>query len=301
MRLALNPVLERELRVRTRSWRTIIAFLFYLLLVGVVAWIAYESQRTTHFDPFSGITATETARVGRTIFDWTLMLLLLLVHFTVPGVVSGAIAGERERQTLVPLQVTLLRPRAIVSGKIGAAVAFIVLLVMATMPALAIGYLMGGVGAGEILRGIIAVLATTLVLACVAACCSAVARRVQTATVMAYALTLVMTIGSFAAYGAAAIVDDRRGNDPTDPPVALLYGAPIVGVSDFLVGTGDGSIDSPFDAIANITDPDRWWQDQPAEDNVPYWLESSIFLGIVSAGALAWASRRITTPGETER
>lgn len=299
MRLAANPVLARELKVRVRSWRAIVALLLYLLVVALVAWVAYESQRSNTVGALAGtVTATETAGIGRSVFEWTLLLVLLLVHFSVPGVVSGAIAGERERQTLVPLQVTLLRPLSIVLGKISAAVAFILLLIIATLPILAIGYLIGGVSGSDIVKATVGVIGTTLVLACVSAWCSAAVRRVQVATVLAYGVMILMTLGSFAVYGAVAVLDDRdNANDITDPPAALLYGAPIVAVADLIAENDDGRVDTPFEALAatSARDPDV------RDVGIPYWLESTLVLAALSAFAVWRASRLIKTPAETER
>lgn len=300
MNLATNPVLARELRVRVRSWRAIVALLLYLLLVALVAWVAYESQRSTNVGPFiDSVSATETAGIGRSVFEWTLLLVLLLVHFSVPGVVSGAIAGERERQTLVPLQVTMLRPLSIVLGKIAAAVAFILLLIVATMPILAIGYLIGGVSVADILRAVAGVVGTTLVLACVSAWCSAVARRVQVATVLAYGAMILMTVGSFALYVAVGVLDDRdNANDPTDPPAGLLYAAPVVAVADLLAGPDDDFDDGlPFEALAATSERNGDVRDV----GIPYWLESTLVLAGISTVAVWRASRLVTTPAETER
>ena len=54
-----------------------------------------------------------------------MLMMVVLVLFFVPGLAAGAIAGERERQTLATLQVTLLRPRSILVGKIAAALAYL--------------------------------------------------------------------------------------------------------------------------------------------------------------------------------
>jgi len=297
---ATNPVLARELRVRVRSWRAVGALLLYLLLVGLVAWVAYESQRSNTVNRFDGgtVTATETAGIGQSVFEWTILLLLLLVHFSVPGVVSGAIAGERERQTLVPLQVTLLRPISIVLGKISAAVAFILLLIVATMPILAIGYLIGGVSKADVVRALAGVIGTTLVLACVSAWCSAVTRRVQVATVMAYGVMILMTLGSFALYGAAAVLDERDNRfDRTDPPAALLYAAPVVAVADLIADEPDGNINSPFEGLAATSERDG----DILDTGIPYWLESTLVLAGISILAVWRASRHVTTPAETER
>jgi hypothetical protein len=195
--------------------------------------------------------------VGSTVFEWVLFFMLLIILFLVPAQTAGAIAGERERQTLVPLQITLLSPRSILLGKVCAAMAFLALLIVAAIPLLAIAYLIGGVTIQQVLGGTALVLATGVCVATLCAAISTYARRVQSATVMSYGLTLGLTIGTLLAYGAAAVVDQSRGFDEADPPAAILALNPVAIVGD-LVGSNDfDSSTSPFDGIKNLTDPDE--------------------------------------------
>jgi len=62
----------------------------------------------------------------------------------VPGLTSGAISGERERQTLDVLLVTPLSPGEIVVSKLLATSAFITLLVVATLPLYILAFSYGG-------------------------------------------------------------------------------------------------------------------------------------------------------------
>lgn len=292
MRMPANPIVTRELSVRVRGWGSTIVMMVFLVLVGAVAIIAYEAERSTSTGPFDPVTATESAQIGRTIFDWTLLLVLVLIHFVVPALAAGAIAGERERRTLTSLQLTLLRPRSIVLGKLVSSIAYVVLLAVATIPVLAIGYLIGGVDVGDLARAALAIVGTAFVLGSVAILCSAVATRVQVATVAAYAIVVVMTLGSLAAYSAVAILDDRDGDDPVDPPAALLYAAPIATVADLLVDA-DGTDDGPLGALASLTESDDG-------ENGNFWPVSTVVLGIVSVISLALATRRVTTPARGE-
>src|SRR5205085_1967042 len=83
----------------------------------------------THTDTVFGVSQAQAASsAGRSIYHWLLFVMLALICFIVPGLTAGAIAGERERQTLIPLQITLLSPRSIVFGKLLASLAFVVLL-----------------------------------------------------------------------------------------------------------------------------------------------------------------------------
>ncbi|MGH3370680.1 MAG: ABC transporter permease, partial [Nocardioidaceae bacterium] len=109
-----------------RGRRTWISLTIYLALLAGIAYLVYEAAGGGgNNDPFVPPQPTQFARVGREVFEWLIFFMMLLVLFLVPGYTSGAIAGERERQTLVPLQVTLLKPWQIVIGKLGASVAFV--------------------------------------------------------------------------------------------------------------------------------------------------------------------------------
>ena len=262
-RKPLNPVLARELRIRLRGRQAWILLTLYLLLLAATLFLVYQAESGSlgSNDPFSVPSPTRFASVGRSVFEWLMMLMLLLVLFLVPGFTSGALAGERERQTLVPLQVTLLRPWQIVVGKLTASFAFLALLVVATAPFLAVAYLIGGVTTGSVLRGVGVVLFTGLALAGLTVCCSALFKRVQIATVVAYAATLFLVLGTVLVWAAAGVIDSSRGDDEADPPVALLALNPLFLTADVL-GEADltnrNGTSSPFQPLEDVLtdDPD---------------------------------------------
>ena len=311
----------------------------YLILLTGTLWLTYEARSSSN--ELGRAMPTQLAEIGSTVFEWLLFFMLLMLMFLVPAQTAGAIAGERERQTLVPLQLTLLSPRAVLVGKICASMAFLVLLVVAAVPLLSIAYLIGGVTLGEVLGGTGLVLATGVCVGTMCAAISTYARRVQAATVLSYGLTLCLVLGTLLAYGAAAVVDQSRGVDGADPPAAILALNPVAIVGD-LVGSGEGERSSPFDLIESLTRPDddfaRFgppqvvtiddgatttvfapgvpppvvigdlegpvFQDQFVEGSgggLPYWAGSLLALSGLAALALAMAARRLQTPAERER
>jgi hypothetical protein len=273
------------------------------------------------------------------VFEWVLFFMLLIILFLVPAQTAGAIAGERERQTLVPLQITLLSPRSILLGKVCAAMAFLALLIVAAVPLLAIAYLIGGVTIQQVLGGTALVLATGVCVATLCAAISTYARRVQSATVLSYGLALGLTIGTLLLYGAAAVVDQSRGFDEADPPAGILALNPVAIVGDLVGSTASDSGSSPFDAIKHLTDPEDREDElqfdavepvlrggvegavveqielvggpvdlaggfQPAgqgDRGVPFWAGSLLALAGVSTVALLRAAHRLRTPAERER
>lgn len=339
MPVAVNPVLARELKERMRGRRAVIILTIYLALLTAALWLVYEAASSAN--DFGNPLPTQLAEIGSTVFEWVLFFMLLIILFLVPAQTAGAIAGERERQTLIPLQITLLSPSSILLGKVCAAMSFLALLVVAAVPLLSIAYLIGGVTISQVLGGTALVLATGVCLATLCAAISTYARRVQGATVLSYGLTLGLSIGTLLLYGAVFVVDESRGIDAGNPPAAFISLNPIAIVGD-LVGNNDfQSESSPFDAIKNLTDPDPQEEFQQFEgggvpvpiegnvavgggvigfpggdlgaadvgfqvaesggDGIPYWLGSLLALAALSTVALLRAARRLRTPAERER
>ena len=318
--LFVNPVLTREMRTRMRGRRAAMLLTFWLTFNGGVLAIVYLGAQNLAEERFGFGDFANTISIGRGIYEWTLFAMLLLMLFIVPAQAAGAIAGERERQTLIPLQVTMLSPGRILIGKMLASVAFLVLLVVAALPLLAVGYLVGGVGVGDVLAGAGAVLVCGFLVAGMCTALSTFIRRVQGATVLAYALVLALTIGTFIAYGALAVIDQSRGTDTGNPPDFVLLANPLALVSDVVGDFDSGELPSPFDGIHSLVNErnddfvvgggavgpngelifdDAVNRRQPG--GFRFWMASLAVLSLWCVVSLAGASRRLRTPAETER
>jgi ABC-type transport system involved in multi-copper enzyme maturation permease subunit len=248
----LTPVLARELKQRMRGRLTWVVVTGYLAVLALILRFVYlgASQTLTGSD-FADPLASAT--VGRSIFHWLLFFMMMLVCFIVPGLTASAISGERERQTLVSLQVTLLRPRSIVLGKLLSSLAFTSFLVVASLPLLSVPFLVGGVSVTEVAKGVAMILGTAVVLACLAVACSALLRRTQAATVIAYGLTAALTVGTFIVYGGQRAMDGPVGK--ASPAILALN--PFVATADVVQGRNQSSsFGSPFTALVDLVRPD---------------------------------------------
>lgn len=328
-----NPVLLRELRERLASRRTMVMLTLWLAILSALVAIYYRSETGRNFGGFQPA-VTELATIGQNLFEWVLFFMMGLVLFLVPGFTAASIAGERERQTLLPLQVTLLRPFSIVIGKVGASVAFTLLLIVATLPLLAFAYLIGGVTIADVFIALAMMVFTALALACVTVACSAMVKRVQGAIVLAYAITALLVVGTLIAYGLAWGFDESRGFDAANPPNTIVAANPFVAIADvsgesevfndfFFDGPFGGSVDTPLDALREMVDHrDNFGQfggglvfdefGQPDFDNsnfeerfidglLPLWAQYLIIVGSMAVFSLWIATRRVTTPAKVER
>ncbi len=329
MSRAVNPVLARELKERMRGPRAMIMLSIYLAVLGAIVLVAYKAQVSGSDNGFGSSPVTQLSGVGQGLFEFTLLFVMLLVLFLVPGFTAGSVSGERERQTLLPMQVTLLRPIDIVLGKIGASVMFTLLLVVATLPLLTVSYLVGGIQVGEVFEGLAMVLFTALVVAALAVACSTFMKRVQTSTVLAYALVLFLIGGTVIAYVVAYQIDESRGVDRADPPAYIMAANPVVALADLtgddpyerrldndFFGSGGNSF-SPLSEINNGLTPDADFDgdvqfdqfgnpildgvDLPSGSGVPLWVLYVIVSTILTLLAVAASVGRLRAPAETER
>lgn len=192
-----NPVIVRELKERMRSPRAAWLLVGYLVLMSLVIFIAYKAslaflQFRTFFSQGGGFTQSA---LGRSMFEWAVLVLAGLVTFIAPGIAAGSIVSEKERRTLPLIQITLLGPRSIVVGKLINSMSFVALLILASAPIFAVPMMIGGVSISHVLKGILVILLYALFISSLGIYMSAVAKRTQFAIVAAYVLTLIFAIG----------------------------------------------------------------------------------------------------------
>lgn len=247
MKLAVaNPLFAREVKERMRSFRAPFVLTAYLALLALVVFATERSLTRNAGDPFA------SAAIGRTVFHYLLFFQLMLVCFLVPAFVSGSVSTEREKRTLQLLQVTLLRPRGIVLGKLAASMSFVFLLVLATIPLVSVSFILGGVTPLDVLRGFAMVIFTGFAIAMMGIGISANLKRTMSSTVLAYALVGALTVGTALSYGLIRITLDRNLSDGGfRQPAYTLVLNPFLGTASAIQGRDRGRIStaSPFDAM----------------------------------------------------
>lgn len=140
----INPVLGKEITLRMRTVRSMWALFFYLITIGIGALgFLYVTQMNNSQNVFN-------PDASRMMFIFISMAQLGLIAFMAPGLTAGIVSGERERQTLNLLLTTQQSSSAIILSKLTAALAFMVLIVVATMPVYSIVFLYGGISPSQL-------------------------------------------------------------------------------------------------------------------------------------------------------
>jgi len=263
----ISAIGAKELRGRMRSRRAFAFLTFYLTVLSGFVWmlesLVSQSARGGVF---------EAAQTGTTVFTGLLLLETLLVVFLAPAFTTGAISQEREKQTLDLLVATPISSFSIVIGKLFSALAWVFILVIASIPLTAIVFVFGGVAPEDLVRGYVVLLIDAIGLGTIGLFCSALLKRTLAATVASYFIVLAVTLGAtfvWAFLYATSAQVDRSNPDGSfsvtrqRPPEALMWLNPFVADSDILCPTGLGS-NGFCSLVSEITGTQAVTQDFPS-------------------------------------
>ena len=223
-----NPVVTKELRGRMRGARTYWLLFGYVLLLSLILFFSYLGWWAQHSaDMESGSAAGFT--VGRTFFKILFYSQAVMMALITPALTAGAISVEREQRTFELLRGSVLRPGAIVWGKLASSVSFVVLLLTSSLPLLSLCFLLGGVSPGEVFFAYLLLIGDAFLFGAIGLCWSAYAANTATATVLSY-LTLLVFFGVTLPFAAPTL--DTNGFTPNFGfcalnPVGAVTGAVV--------------------------------------------------------------------------
>ena len=257
--LAWDPVVVKELRSLVRGWHPLVLLTACLCLVGGAGCLAYSS--------YVGKSPSAVQNgAGSEVFSVMAIVVMAAVALVVPGLVGPSISGEREHRTLDLLLVTPLSPARIVAGKLVAAVAFVLFLVVACLPLFMVAFVLGRVALPQVLEVLGFTVMVALSVGALSMMASVALRGVVPATVVSYLAMLVLTVGpllgGYALQGSAmpgAAGDVAAAYSGTGAADLVAAVSPVAG-ADGLLGSASCSggtsppVSSLGTALASLTD-----------------------------------------------
>jgi ABC-type transport system involved in multi-copper enzyme maturation permease subunit len=326
---AVATIMVKELRSRMRGRRAFIVLTVYLGILALITYGVYvvvsESTGGIVGGAFGGGgfgQANASALIGQSIFTLLSIFQLILVCFIAPAFTAGQISLEREKQTLDLLISTPMRPGAIVVGKLAAALAFVVLMIVAAIPITAIVLMYGGASVDDIVRQQLVLLATAVALGAIGLFFSAWLKRTQAATVLTYITVLALTIGTTMLFIFWSVVIDQDSDGgfqvgpPERAPEHIMYVNPMVAMLDVVANTEPGGFGGINQMLAQLRgesaiDPGNVVCDgnvcrpvdqfgNPADDIIEtgtgYWWPRIAITFVIGATLLTLAAMRFVVP-----
>jgi ABC-type transport system involved in multi-copper enzyme maturation permease subunit len=245
----------KELRGRVRGRRAFVILTFYLLFLGTFAWAWQLVAERTYAQNASlqgASAAFASAAVGQEVFGALILVETLLVVFLAPALTAGSISLEREKQTLDMLTATPISSLAIVLGKLLSALAFVFLLIAASIPLTALVFVFGGVGPDDVVRAYAVLLVSAIGLGSLGLFISALTQRTQGATVVTFFMVLFLSLGTMfgvlfwntmsGVSGTGGFTTASSGFGPIKgrAPEPFLWFNPFAAQYDVICGASDG-------------------------------------------------------------
>ncbi|HXG26381.1 MAG TPA: ABC transporter permease subunit [Candidatus Binatia bacterium] len=253
--VGISAIIVKELRGRMRGRRAFIVVTIHVLLLAVFAWMLQQmaEESVRGLSSYGGQATYASATVGRQIFLGLLFLQTLMVAVLAPAATAGAISSEREHQTLDLLAVTPISSVAIVLGKLLSALAWVFILILASIPVTALVFVFGGVAPDDMVRGYVVLFATVIGLGSVGLFFSALTRRTGASTGLTFVATIGLVIGSLFTW---VFLTNTSEVGPTglrrQPSEAILYLNPFIAQADVVCGTEDGAFGGTCSLISSV-------------------------------------------------
>ncbi len=251
----ITAIMVKELRGRMRGRRAFIILTLYVLLLAGFAWMSQQINEAlvSSQSSYGGQATYASATVGRGIFADLLMLQTLMIAVLAPAATAGAIRSEREHQTLELLAVTPISSFAIVLGKLLSALAWVFVLVLASIPVTALVFVFGGVAPDDVLRGYAVLFATVIGLGSIGIFFSALTRRTGASTGLTFVVVIALVLGSQYLFDFLGKTADTGSNGlRKQPPELILYLNPFVAQADVACGTEDGGFGGSCDDLSTL-------------------------------------------------
>lgn len=277
----INPVLDKEFRLRMRSPRAMWTLFFYLFALCLMSLSAiYLTQE------LSGRGGSFRPEESRYLFYFLSLAQLGLIAFMAPGLTAGVISGEREKQTLNLLLTTQQSSATIVLSKLVSSLSFMVLIVVSTLPIYSMMFLYGGVSPNQLALVFLYDLFMMFVLGSFGVLFSTLLRRTMVSVIVTYGVTLFMFAGTAILFMVLIGVVEQayQGQSVSYSWVGhVLAWNPAVGMYSIM----DPSVN---EAVFSVN---RWSGGTVKGPLIPLWAESMIIYGCLSLLALWIAVRNL--------
>ncbi|SFE18165.1 ABC-type transport system involved in multi-copper enzyme maturation, permease component [Paenibacillus algorifonticola] len=248
----INPVLDKEFRLRMRTPRTMWTLLAYLFAIGLFALSSIYLLNMS-----SGNAASFNPSESRMLFYFLSFVQLGLISFMAPGLTAGVISGERERQTLNLLLTTQQSSTTIILSKLLSSLSFMILIVISTLPVYSMVFLFGGISPAQLLLIFFFYLFLMIVIGAFGILFSTIVKRTMIAVILTYGVTLFLYAGT-ALIGYVAIMVSMQvsGSSASNEwivhifswnPAVAMYSILDPNITREIVYSGSGSTASePF-------------------------------------------------------
>lgn len=187
----LNPIVKKDVKVQARSMKICWGVFAYELILALVFFLAMS------------IIQGESRYSSGNIYSamvWLYPVLavtqLIILGLVVPVRTASAISGEKERQTFDIMMTTCMSPFSVIMGKVMTAIVQGMFFVVASMPVMALPFIIGGMSWAYLFWFLGIALLVSLFSASIGILCSSLCKKSIGAVIMSYVFYLIFFLGT---------------------------------------------------------------------------------------------------------
>ena len=191
MNMRLNPIVKKDVKVQSRSMRicwgvfvyeAILALVFFLTMLSI-----QEGNRYSVTNIYSQMVW---------LYPVLAVTQIVILGLVVPIRTASSISGEKERQTFDIMMTTSMTPFSIVWGKVMTAVVQSMLYVAASMPVMALPFVIGGMPWSALFWFLAITLLLSFFAASIGILCSSFCRKTVSAVIFSYGFYFLFFVAS---------------------------------------------------------------------------------------------------------
>lgn len=205
--MQLSPIVKKDVKVQSRSMKIcwgLFAYEVILALVFFLAMLVIQSEsRYSMNNIYSSLVW---------LYPVLAVTQLIILGMVVPVRTASAISGERERQTFDIMMTTSMTPFSIIMGKVMTAILQSMFYVAASMPVMALSFVIGGMSWSYLFWFFGIALLMSLFSASIGILCSAICKKSISAVILSYIFYLFFFGGTFLPYIVYLIADEISTN-----------------------------------------------------------------------------------------
>lgn len=193
--MRLNPIVKKDVKVQSRSMKICWGVFAYELILALVFFLAMFIIQQENMYSIDNIYSA---------LVW-LYPVLAVTQFVILGVIvpvrtASSISGEKERQTFDIMMTTGMTPFSVIMGKVMTAIVQSMLFVIASMPIMALSFVIGGMSWSYLFWFFAIALLISLFSASIGILCSSLCKRSVSAVIMSYCFYLIFFLVTLLPY-----------------------------------------------------------------------------------------------------
>ncbi len=193
--MRLNPIVKKDVRVQARSMKICWGLFAYESILALVFFLTMVMIRQNSVYSINNIYSTLVW-----LYPALAVTQFIVLGLTVPVRTASAISGEKERQTFDIMMTTSMTPFSVIMGKVLTAIVQSMLFVIASMPIMALSFVIGGMSWSYLFWFLAIAILISLFSASIGILCSSFCKKSVTAVILSYVFYLFFFVATILPY-----------------------------------------------------------------------------------------------------